>query len=152
MFHSLNPTLFGRPAGVLSEAESLLVTIGELRRVSDALIAHMPHATTHARLLLSDFSAQLSTYFDAEENGGYFQTIVTDRADLEPRIAILRATHDRLRDSVASLRRLARNESDSTTLGHGIADVIDALDRHEVMERALLQEFLQGAGDGPIAT
>lgn len=144
MFHSMNPTLFGRPAGVLSEAESLLGTITELRRVSGVLMARAPHGTMHARLLLSDLSAQVSTYFDAEEQGGYFQTIVTDRPDLGPRVALLSAAHDELRESVASLRRLAHDGSEPMSLGRGIADVIDALEGHEALERALLQEFLQG--------
>jgi len=144
MFHSSNPSLFGRPAGVIAEAEALQSTIVELRRLSRSLIEEHPPGGDRARLLLADFSAQLATYFDAEEAGGYFRTIVTDRPDLGQRVHLLEQAHEDLRENVASLRRLAHDGSETVELGMGIEDVIASFEDHEAAEIGLLHEFLVG--------
>ena len=53
MFHSSNPTLFGRTDGVLGESEVLWRTIGGLRRISHELSENVDHANIEARRLLA---------------------------------------------------------------------------------------------------
>lgn len=140
MFHSSNPTLFGRPSGVLAQAESLRTTIVALRSLSSALIDEKPEGRGEARRLLSDFSATLSMYFDVAEGSRYFRAAVADCPMLEAEVARLGRGHDSLRDSVASLRRLAHDGTATAELGRGIVRVIDEFEQRETAENALLQQ------------
>jgi hypothetical protein len=142
MFHSSHPSLFGRPDAVVTESESLRSTIFALRSISGSLLRFTPRAVSEARNLLSDFSARLSTYFDAEEAGGYFGTIRTNCPELKHKVVALEQAHTDLRDAVASLRRLARDGTDAIDLGRRIALVIDDFEAHEHAENSLLQEFV----------
>lgn len=141
MFHSSHPGLFGRPETVVMDSQSLRSTIVGLRRISGSLLSYAPQAMAEARNLLSDFSARLSTYFDAEEAGGYFDTIGTDCPELQHKVVTLEHAHTELRDAVASLRRLARDANESADLGRRIGLVIDDFEAHEHAENGLLQEF-----------
>lgn len=150
MFHSQNPTLFGRPELVVAETETLRSTIGRLRHLSHLLRSEGSCSAFEARSLLSDFSAQLSGYFGAEEDHGYFGTITVEHPSLGPQVVALEHAHDELRDSVASLRRFARDEGESIELGRRIDHVIDGFEQHEHEENDLLQEFFlrdEGSGD-----
>jgi hypothetical protein len=96
---------------------------------------------TEARGFLSDFSARLSTYFDAEEAGGYFDTIRSACPELQHKVVALEQAHTNIRDSVTSLRRLARDSTEAADLGRRIGIVMDEFDAHEHAENGLLQEF-----------
>lgn len=141
MFHSQNPTLFGRPELVVAETEILRSTIGRLRLLCHLLQSEGSCSVLEARHLLSDFSAQLSVYFGAEEDNGYFGTITVDCPSLGPQVVALEHAHDELRDSVASLRRFARDEGETIELGCRIEHVLDGFEQHEHKENDLLQEF-----------
>lgn len=141
MFHSSHPTLFGRPAGVHSETEALRSTIAGLRRVSASLLSYSPQATIEARSLLSDFSARLSTYFDAEEASGYFGMIAAQYPGLEPQVVVLEQEHVDFREAVSSLRRLARDGTETADLSRRIGVVIDNFEQHEHAENDLLDDF-----------
>ncbi len=141
MFHSNNPTLFGRPSGIATGAVALRSTIVRLRALSRSLASGVPHQAAEARELLSDFAAQLSVYFDAEETGSYYGTILAGRSGPEGKAAGLERGHDVLRDLVASVRRFARDGGESRELGRRIALVVDDFERQEHEENDLLQEF-----------
>jgi len=150
MFHTSHPDLFGRPDAVVVNSDLLRTTINELRRASGSLLSYSPRAMTEACDLLSDFSARLSMYFDAEEASGYFGTICTDCPELQHKVVALEQTHTELRDAVASLRRLAREGSAAADLSRRIGLVIDDFEAHEHAEKGLLQEFFlrdQGSGE-----
>jgi hypothetical protein len=143
MFHSFNPSLFGRPSGVLAETRALESSIAALRAVSVSLRELKDSARDDAGPVLADFAARLSVYFDAEEGGGYFETIAGGNSQLQSRVADLGDVHEKLRDSVSSARRKAHSSSDydMANLGGHIDRIIDEFERHEDEERALLQEF-----------
>lgn len=143
MFHSNNPTLFGRPERIVAGAEALRSTILGLRRVSLSLLGAVPPSALEARGLLSDFSAQLSVYFGAEEHSdsGYYGTIGAGYPEVEGKVDGIERSHDELRDSVASIRRFARDGGEARELGHRIDGVVDGFERQEHEENELLQEF-----------
>jgi len=123
------------------DSELLRSTISGLRRVSDSHFGDAPPAMTETRTLLSELSARLSTYFDAEESGGYFGTISTDCPGLLPKVVELEQAHTDLRDAVASLRGLARDGTGAAEVGRRIGVVIDDFETLEHAENDLLQEF-----------
>ena len=148
MFHSTNPSLFGRPEGVLSTVYALRASVGTLRDVSMSLRGEKSQAYVAAGRALGDFSATLSTYFDAEENGGYFAGIVDDCPDFKSRISGLEETHEHLRDSIASARRMAdrTEQSQMPALARHIDCILSDLARHEHAENELLQDFFMNDG------
>ena len=146
MFHSSNPTLFGRTDGVLGESEVLWRTIGGLRRVSHELTEDLDHATIEARRLLASLSTSLSTYFDATEANGYFATIVAECPSLGERVRALCEARARLRLSVTSVRRLAFRTTDAAELGLRIDGVLEGFEAHERSECELLQRFFLAGG------
>src|ERR1041385_4548496 len=75
MFHSTNPSLFGRPATVRAECRGLRLTVLELRRVCVSLMGRTPRAFVEANCGLSDLFNRLAVCFDAVENHTYFETI-----------------------------------------------------------------------------
>jgi hypothetical protein len=146
MFHSSNPTLFGRTEGVLGESELLSRTIGGLRRNSHELAENVDQANIEARRLLATLSTSLSAYFDAVEANGYFATIVADCPGLGQRVQALCEAREHLQLSVTSARRLAFCTTDAAELGQRIGGVLDGLEAHERSERDLLQRFFLSGG------
>lgn len=141
MFHSNNPTLFGRPARIVAGTEALRLTIDRLRRVSHSLLGHVPEGAVEARSLLSDFAAQVSDYLDAEDTSGYHGTIRAGHPGTERHVDGLERGHDELRDSVAAIRRFARDGGEGRELGHRIDELVADFERKEHAENELLQEF-----------
>jgi hypothetical protein len=146
MFHSSNPTLFGRPDGVLGQSEMLWRTIGGLRRVSHELSENMGQATIEARRLLAALSTSLSTYFDASEANGYFAAITAECPSLVEPVRALSEARERLQLSVTSVRRLAFRSTDAPELGLRIDGVLDGFEAHERSECELLQRFFLAGG------
>lgn len=141
MFHSAQPSLFGRPNAVVMESELLRSTISRLRRLSTSRFKDARHAMTETRTLLSEFSARISSYFDAEESGGYYGTISMDCPGLVPKVAELEQAHTHLRHAVASLRRLIRDGTVVADVGRRIGLVMDDFEALEHAEKDLIQEF-----------
>lgn len=141
MFHSANPTLFGRTDGVLGESEAIWRTIAGLRRVSHELSENVAPATIEARRLLAALSTSLSSYFDATEANGYFATILTACPGLVERVRVLCEGRERLQLSVTSVRRLAFRTRDATELGLRIDGVLEGFEEHERSECHLLQRY-----------
>jgi hypothetical protein len=146
MFHSANPTLFGRTDGVLSESEVLWRTISGLRRVSRELSEDVGAATIEARRLLAALSTSLSSYFDATEANGYFTTIVAGCPGLVERVRALCEDRERLQLSVTSVRRLAFRTTDAAELSLRIDSVLEGFEEHERSECELLQRFFLAGG------
>ena len=147
MFHSSNPTLFGRTDGVLGESEVLWRTIGGLRRVSQELSENVAPATIEARRLLAALSTSLATYFNATDATDYFAPIVAECPSLGERVRALCVAREGLRVSVTSVRRLAFRTTDVAELGVRIDGVLDGVERHERSECELLQTFFLGGGE-----
>jgi hypothetical protein len=146
MFHSANPTLFGRTDGVLGESEVLGRTISGLRRVSHDLSEDVGPATIEARRLLAALSTSLSSYFDAMEANGYFATIAAECPGLLERVHALCEDRERLQLSVTSVRRLAFRTTDAVELGLRIDGVLEGFEEHERSECELLQRFFLAGG------
>jgi hypothetical protein len=146
MFHSSNPTLFGRTGGVLGESEVLWRTIGGLRRISHELSENVYDANIEARRLLATLSTSLSTYFDTSEAKSYFATIVADCPGLVERVGTLCEARERLQLSVTSARRLAFRTTDAAELGQRIDGMLDGFVAHERSECDLLQRFFLSGG------
>lgn len=146
MFHSSNPTLFGRTDGVLGQSEVLWRTIGGLRRVSHELSENMGESTIEARRLLAALSMSLSTYFDTTEANGYFATIVAECPSFLERVRALCEARHELQLSVTTVRRLAFRTVDASELGLRISGVVDGFEAHERSECELLQKFFVAGG------
>ncbi|HEX4337823.1 MAG TPA: hypothetical protein VH062_18060 [Polyangiaceae bacterium] len=144
MFHSSNPTLFGRPEGVLAETEALHSTLAGLRRVSNSLIGNVAQARIEARRLLATFSSVLARYFNGAESGAYFGAILAEYPHLAKRVSALGSSRADLQGSVTSVRRLAFRDADTAELGRRIDGVIDVFEEHERSEAALLRDFFGG--------
>ncbi len=146
MFHSANPTLFGRQAIVRSEYRGLRLSVLELRRICVSLMGRTPRAFVEADGALSDLSSRLSVYFDAVENHTYFETIGQECPSLQGRAGAVWKEHEDLKQSVSSLRDLAWH-ANATRLARHIGSVLDRLEQHENAETELLQDFFLRAGE-----
>lgn len=133
---------------MLSTIYALRASVVALRRISLSLQGEMSQDYAAASGALSDFSATLATYFDAEENGGYFAGIVDDCPQFQGRIHKLEETHEHLRATIASARHLAdRGErSEMRALGRDIDCILEKLERHERAENELMQDFFLSDG------
>jgi hypothetical protein len=148
MFHSSNPSLFGRGDSVLSTIYALRASVAVLRRISLSLQDEMSPDYAAASGALSDLSSTLATYFDAEESGGYFAGNVDDCPEFQGRIHKLEETHEHLRDTIASALHMAdRGErSEMPGLGRDIDCILEQLEQHERAENELMQDFFLSDG------
>jgi hypothetical protein len=144
-----NPTLFGRPEGVQSQTVALQSTLCDLRAANSCLSNNLPDAFFATLRLLSDFSRQLSAYFDAAECKNYFNTIASECPTLERRARLLERAHQRLKASFASAGAPARGREKICTLSLAtrIDVLLDDFERHELAEGELLQEFFRRSGE-----
>jgi hypothetical protein len=149
MFHSSNPSLFGRPASVLCGANALQSTVFELRGACASLSSNAPHAFLSTFRLLSDFAGQLSGYFEATGSADHFDAISEECPNLGPRARVVQQGHEELRVSVAAAKSLGRGPDTICTLGFSrhVGRLLDDFEEHEHAERRLLQDFFLSAGD-----
>jgi hypothetical protein len=144
MFHSSNPTLFGRPPGVLADADALASAVSTLREVGISLqgggISARALSASHALTRISD---HLSAYLDAEEGSGYLNAIGAQSALFRFRVNALETAHRELRDAVSSAEQWAAvlSDSDAPEFGRRIANIVDQLEQHDEAERDLFQDF-----------
>ena len=146
MFHSTNPSLFGRPASVLSESRGLRLSVLELRRVCVSLMGRTPRAFVEADTGLSDLFTRLSVYFDIAENDANFQAIAQECPSLRDRASAVGREREDLKQSVSSLRDLAWH-ANATRLARHIGSVLDRLEHHENAETELLRDFFLRNGE-----
>lgn len=150
MFHTPKPSHFGHPQEA-SKVYALRASVVTLRGVSASLRGETSQAYVAAGRALGDLSTTLTTYFDAEENGGYFAGIVDQCPDFQGRISSLEETHEYLRDSIASAWQSAdrAERSRMPALASHIDRILSDLERHEHAENELLQDFfLNDHGSG----
>jgi hypothetical protein len=150
VFHSKNPSLFGRPASVLAESLGLRLSVLELRRVCVSLMGRTPRAFVEADSGLADLFSRLSIYFDIAENDAYFQAMTLECPGLRDRANALGREHEDLKCSVGSLRDLAWS-ANATRLAKHIGSVLDRLQQHENAEAELLQDFFVRSGEAGTA-
>lgn len=146
MFHSSNPSLFGRPTSVRSESGALRSTVSELRRICLALLSRGPRAFVDADRALAEFAGRLSSYFDAGQATPYFKIIVEECPSLGARATSLEQDHESLKQSVDWVRGLS-TRANPTRLARHIGGVLDRFEEHEHAETALLQDFFLRAGE-----
>ena len=146
MFHSTNPSLFGRPASVLSESHGLRLSVSELRRVCMSLMSRTPRAFGEADSGLSELSSRLSAYFNVVESNAHFRAIAEECPSLRNRASAVEKEHEDLKQSVTWLRDLALH-ANATRLARRIGSVLDRLEQHEHAEKELLQDFFLRAGE-----
>src|SRR5690349_18058598 len=132
MFHDANPTLFGRPASVLSQTRALHLTLSDLRAASSCLSHNLPDAFFAARRLLSDFSRALPGYFEVTESEGYFDAIARECPSLERRARVLELAHERLKASfaAASIPAPGREKVCTLALSARIDGLLDDFEQH----------------------
>lgn len=151
MFHSTNPSHFGHPQD-LTKVYALRASVVTLRDVSASLRGEKSQDCAAAGRALGGLSVTLSSYFDAEENGGYFAGIVDDCPAFKIRISSLEETHEYLLHSIASALRIAdrAEQSQMPALANRIDRILSDLERHEHAENELVQDFFlndQGSGE-----
>jgi hypothetical protein len=137
----MKPSLFGRATAVLGEHATLHATLDLLRGLSSRLLEASPASDADARTLLEGFSMNVHAHFAAEENDGYFGTLVEDCPELGERVASLEAEHGAMRAELARLLELSLDARSERELGQGLAALLDRFLSHERSENAILQEF-----------
>lgn len=146
MFHSLNPSLFGRAADIASESRELRGTVSKLRSVCMSLLGREPRALAEARLSLSDLGRHLSAYFDANTSAGHFRAIVDECPSLEARAGSVERDRGDLKLSVIWLGDLVKH-ANATRIARHIGSLLDRFETHEQAERELLQDFFRSLGE-----
>ncbi|HVU05848.1 MAG TPA: hypothetical protein VHE30_29065 [Polyangiaceae bacterium] len=151
MFHETNPTLFGRPDSVLTGTRALQSTLSELRAANTCLAHNLPDAFFATRRLLSDFSTQLSGYFDVSESARHFNAIARECPSLEHRARVLERAHRLLKRSFATAGEPALRREKVCTLAFSarIDGLLEDFEEHEHAERELLQDFFNRIGEAP---
>jgi hypothetical protein len=144
MFHSSNPSLFGRPSSVVKEMRALESAVTALREVGGSLRRGVvPVRGRRAHRALMCLSAHLAAYLDAEEGSGYLGAIASQSADLQSRVSALEGAHERLRHTVSSAAERASTlrNAEAPELGRCLAGIVHDLEEHDETERILLQDF-----------
>ena len=139
------PSLFGRFTAIFSEHKNMsgtLSSVGSMCDVLEAGLERLP-GRIHPLELVVDLQGCLSTHFAVEEADIYFGTIVLEQPYLAGRIAKLIAEHSLMLAIAARVRELAEVES-WTALVAPTRALVAMLQKHELDESRLLQEFLIG--------
>jgi len=154
MFHDVNPSFFGRPEGVVIQAEALRATVESLKRVATTLVANPAPDPVEARRLLSTLCMSLAVYFDPAEARRYFGALLGERPDLQEGVNVLLNGRGLLRDSITYVRQMAFRGMDMGDLARGITGVVERFERHEASESLLVQRFFnnEGASTAPSAS
>ena len=94
---------------------------------------------------MDDFFDQLLAHFAAEENEGYFGTIISDYPDLSGRVEHLMTEHEDMVDSIERLRALG-TRSGARDLGIGLLELLGQFEGHEEEENLLMRTFMLNPG------
>jgi hemerythrin len=139
------PTLFGRVTTVFKEHEDLRPLLARLRKHATGLALGGKPSESDVEDLLDRFFDQLLAHFAAEENEGYFGTVIEDYPDLSVNVERLMAEHEEMVDAVERLRVLAAEPRRSRDLGLGLLSLISQFEGHEQEESILMRSFLSAA-------
>jgi Hemerythrin HHE cation binding domain len=142
------PTLFGRLTMLLSEHEHLNAVQARLGAMCEALESgrtELPASLQPAKLI-ANLQGGLSRHFAAEETAAHFGAVTRERPALLPRIVELKADHVSMLKAIAGLALIA---PDAARWGELVAPtrlLLTTLGEHEVLEAALVQQFMTPAG------
>jgi hypothetical protein len=145
------PTLFGRYTAIVGDHQRLGVTLRRVRDMCAALESNGPGALGEFEpvRLLADLHTDLVQHFAAEEDDGYFGTVVAERPCLSSGVADLKTEHAVMLASVAGLRAIAEDKTRWSELAAPTRRLAEQLQAHEHSETVLLQEmFLRDEGTG----
>jgi hemerythrin len=136
------PTLFGRGTAIFKEHEDLRPTIARLREHATGLALGRKSSELDVETLLDRFFDQLLAHFAAEENEGYFGTVVEDYPALSVQVERLMAEHEEMVDAVERLRVLAEQPARTRDLGLGLLELFGQFEGHEQEESILMRTFM----------
>jgi hemerythrin len=136
------PTLFGRVTTVFKEHDDLRPMIAGLRKHAIELALGRRPSELDVEDVLDRFFDQLLAHFAAEENEGYFGTVIEDYPDLSVNVERLMAEHEEMVDAIERLRVLAADPDRSRDLGLGLLSLISQFEGHEHEESILMRTFI----------
>jgi hypothetical protein len=136
------PTLFGRGTAVFKEHADLRPMVARLRKHATELALGRRPSEPDIEALLDDFFDQLLAHFAAEENDGYFGTMIGDYPDLSVRVERLMAEHEEMVDSIERLRAVGKRAAAGRDLGLGLLELLGQFQGHEEEENLLMRTFL----------
>lgn len=137
------PTLFGRATAIYKDHANLRETVGYLREFCIKLLDSDSSTQPDPSSAINYFLHQLRVHFAAEEDPGYFDTLVVSHPVLSDEVKALRADHVRILETAESLRVLALHDTDSLVLARDLSRLLDHFEAHERRETRTLHEFLQ---------
>jgi hemerythrin len=136
------PTLFGRGTAIFKEHDDLRPMIARLRVHATGLALGRTSSELDVETLLDRFFDQLLAHFAAEENEGYFGTLVADYPDLSVHVERLMLEHEEMVDAVERLRALAEQPARTRDLGIGLLELLGQFEGHEQEESILMRTFI----------
>ncbi len=145
------PTLFGRGTAVFKQHADLRPLVSRLRRQANDLVLGRQHDEAEVEGVLAEFFNQLLAHFAAEEDEGYFGTLIDDHPVLSIRVEHLLAEHEDMVDSIERLKMLGQRGGCARDLGLGLTTLLDRFEKHERDENALMRTFLSLAPEGSSA-
>ncbi len=133
------PALFGRATAVLGEHARLHVTLGRLRHW--CVEGQELDAEPALQELLDEFTLELEAHFAAEEDEGYFGTLITAFPTAAEAVERLRRDHMLFLGTVRALRDMAAAPSQPPELATALGALLDELGRHENDESLLMRRY-----------
>jgi hypothetical protein len=137
------PSLFGRFTAILRDHDHLGKTLRNLRQMCAALEAgdREPPSELTPVVLLVELRRHLGEHFAAEEDEGYFGTVVDEAPGLATDIAGLKWEHMTMLRAADVLCDLAADRSRWPQLPKPTRELVTQLERHEGAESKLLRRF-----------
>ena len=143
------PTLFGRATAVLGEHATLREIVDQLENVCRSSGDGGAQPAAHHAQLIEQFRNLLFKHFAAEEDPGYFGTLVKAMPALGGEISRLCMEHQVFRLEVQRLIELSGAANKRDEFGVRLASLLDRFREHERSENLLIQEyFLRDDGEG----
>jgi hemerythrin len=136
------PTLFGRGTAVFKQHADLRPLVSRLRQQATDLVLGKPHDEAEVEGALAEFFNQLLAHFAAEEDEGYFGTLIDDHPGLSIRVEHLMGEHEEMVDAIERLKMLGQRGGCARDLGLGLTTLLDRFEKHERDENALMRTFL----------
>ena len=139
---SATTTLLRRISAVQRDHTALLEMVSRLRELQTTLSELRDDAPPHPLHPIQDLALELYAHFGAEENDGYFGTLVFERPSLGPRVESLRADHAQIVRALASIPVRAAAGTTGLELSNLLGAALDFLQAHERRENLLMQDYL----------
>ncbi len=125
---------------MLEQHETIVIHVERLEFFIGGEAIRLPQA--RARILmrhhLQALHAVLAAHFAAEEEGGYFASLLDDRPDLRPRADAIAGQHPVLRGRIVEMIGQMSRGMSAEAIAASIGEFITALRTHEAAERQLV--------------